>query len=81
MEKRGECSTYGDSCIGMIGSDGYCEKTSSGCSRVLCSAASAELTTNEKCEKFQFGCVTTGRGCSNYPLSSCSTYIGEGSDC
>ncbi|CAD8160881.1 unnamed protein product [Paramecium octaurelia] len=81
VDKRQECSTYGESCIGMIGSDGYCEKTGSGCSPVLCSAASVELTTNEQCAKFQFGCVTTGRGCSNDPLNSCSTYTGEAFVC
>lgn len=47
VEKRDECTTYGESCAGMIGSDGYCEKTSSGCSPIPCTAASLELTTNE----------------------------------
>lgn len=65
----------------MIGSDGYCEKTSSGCNPVLCEAASVELSTDEQCERFQFGCVTTGRGCSKYPLNSCSTYTAEPSVC
>ncbi|CAD8176717.1 unnamed protein product [Paramecium octaurelia] len=81
VEKRGECSTYGESCVDMIGSDGYCEKTSSGCSPKLCTAASQDLTTNEQCAKFQLGCVTTGKGCSKYPLSSCSTYTGDATVC
>ncbi|CAD8087924.1 unnamed protein product [Paramecium sonneborni] len=81
VEKRAECSTYGDSCAGKIGSDGNCEKTNNGCTPILCTAALTDLTTNEQCSKFQLGCITTGRGCSKSPLNSCSTYTAEPSIC
>jgi hypothetical protein len=46
------------------------------CRNPKCIEASTTLNTNELCDKFLSGCVTTGYGCAD-SKSLCSEYTGE----
>ncbi|CAD8055987.1 unnamed protein product [Paramecium sonneborni] len=79
------CSTYkgiSTGCNAYIGSDGYCTGISTtveaNCIPKTCDQASNTISTDETCEKFQKGCVTTGKGCSTkVALKKCSNYEGD----
>ncbi|CAD8156844.1 unnamed protein product [Paramecium pentaurelia] len=83
---RGLCSSYkgtSSSCEGYIGSDGKCKGASDAeapCSAKVCKDADATLNTDEKCDEYQTGCKTTGKGCVS-TLSTCSSYTGDSTSC
>ncbi|CAD8149529.1 unnamed protein product [Paramecium octaurelia] len=80
VEIKSECSSYGIiDCNQMIGSDGYCARTATGCGARQCQSAPSDYNSDEQCARYQFGCVTTGKGCWMNPLPTCDSYVG--SDC
>lgn len=64
------------------GSDGPCKGVTSGtkCSVMACTEASDSLSTDEDCNNFKSGCVTTGKGCIS-TRGTCSTYTGTNDTC
>ncbi|CAK67723.1 unnamed protein product (macronuclear) [Paramecium tetraurelia] len=79
------CNTYkgtATACSNYIGLDGYCTGTSTtveaNCAPKVCDQAGDTLTTDDACEKYQKGCVTTGKGCSTKAaLKKCTDYDGD----
>ncbi|CAD8071729.1 unnamed protein product [Paramecium sonneborni] len=84
--QRGVCSSYkgtSSTCDGYIGSDGKCKGASdaeAACSAKVCKDADATLDTDAKCDDYQTGCKTTGKGCVS-TLSNCSSYTGDSTSC
>ncbi|CAK67226.1 unnamed protein product (macronuclear) [Paramecium tetraurelia] len=84
---RPACSTYtgnDTACSSLIGSDGYCELATgtTKCKAKECINAPKSLTTDNDCQIYQKGCITTGKGCifaTAKPL--CSTYSGDNTTC
>ncbi|CAD8113555.1 unnamed protein product [Paramecium primaurelia] len=83
------CNTYkgtATTCAVYIGTDGYCKGTSTtteaSCLPKVCDEAPDTTTTDEACNKYQVGCVTTGKGCvTKANLKSCTTYDGDATSC
>ncbi|CAD8113351.1 unnamed protein product [Paramecium primaurelia] len=83
------CNTYkgtATTCAVYIGTDGYCKGTSTtteaSCLPKVCDEAPDTTTTDEACNKYQIGCVTTGKGCvTRTNLKSCTTYDGDATSC
>ncbi|CAK62361.1 unnamed protein product (macronuclear) [Paramecium tetraurelia] len=83
---KGTCSSYkgtSSTCDGYIGSDGKCKGASdaeAACSAKVCKDADASLNSDAKCDEYQTGCKTTGKGCVS-TLSTCSSYTGDSTSC
>jgi len=84
---KGVCSSYLGTtitCVGYIGSDGYCKGTNllvdSPCTPKVCSEAPIITMTDEGCAIFQLGCKSTGKGCAS-ALGLCSSYLGTITTC
>ncbi|CAD8175771.1 unnamed protein product [Paramecium pentaurelia] len=83
------CNTYkgtATTCAVYIGTDGYCKGTSTtteaSCLPKVCDEAPDTTTTDDACNKYQIGCVTTGKGCvTKTNLKSCATYDGDATSC
>ncbi|CAD8127783.1 unnamed protein product [Paramecium sonneborni] len=87
-----ECNTYesqGQECSKLIGSDGACENLqgSQYCQQKKCETAPNNYKSDEQCDKYLKGCVSTGRGCVQklYPCTSyqkdCTSYVGSDGIC
>jgi len=70
-------------CSGLKGTDGNCEGVilGSNCTARICNKAASNLVTDTKCISYQVGCITSGKGCVNSPLSACATYLGDNITC
>ncbi|CAD8161687.1 unnamed protein product [Paramecium pentaurelia] len=85
------CSSYKGNiklCFAYKGSDGYCkgdEKDKDShqqCMVRVCNEAPTNLYTDEECNAYQIGCVTTGFGCINkIDRKSCTSYLGDSQKC
>ncbi|CAD8197619.1 unnamed protein product [Paramecium pentaurelia] len=52
------------------------------CLPKVCNQAPDKTTTDDACNKYQIGCVTTGKGCvTKTNLKSCTTYDGDATSC
>lgn len=91
----GTCSTLAGNdiiCAFKRGSDGKCKGVVDGkvCSVVSCTDAPIDFITDQVCDEYKKGCVTTGRGCisirpdcSAYrgTFVTCDSYIGKDGKC
>ncbi|CAD8176792.1 unnamed protein product [Paramecium pentaurelia] len=85
MARRLSCNTYKGTatiCAVYIGTNGYCKGTSTTsetfCLPKVCDEAPDTTTTDEACNKYQVGCVTTRKGCvTKTNLKSCTIYDGD----
>ncbi|CAD8212117.1 unnamed protein product [Paramecium pentaurelia] len=82
------CNTYkgtATTCAVYIGTDGICKGTSTieaSCLPKVCEEAPESTQTDAKCNRYQVGCVTTGKGCvTKNNLKSCTTYDGDDTSC
>ncbi|CAK89836.1 unnamed protein product (macronuclear) [Paramecium tetraurelia] len=81
VTKRVNCYYYDKDCDGMIGSDGQCESKNDKCQSKDCANAPLTYYTDQQCQSFRKGCRTTGIGCTDQTLKSCTTYSGDGDQC
>ncbi|CAD8187110.1 unnamed protein product [Paramecium pentaurelia] len=81
VTERRNCYYYDKNCDGMIGSDGLCESKNDKCQYKDCANAPLTYYTDHQCKSFRDGCRTTGIGCTDQALKSCTTYTGDSEQC
>ncbi|KAM3145775.1 hypothetical protein pb186bvf_002070 [Paramecium bursaria] len=71
VSQRKPCSSYTKDCEKFIGRDGRC---SSKCQSRTCAEYQIIATTDSICSNYQYGCISSGYGCVQAPLPSCTSY-------
>ncbi|KAM3128877.1 hypothetical protein pb186bvf_019012 [Paramecium bursaria] len=82
IDVLGKCESYTGTaltCFNYKGTDGNCKgaEVEQKCQIRQCVDAENTLNSDDACDLFQKGCITTGKGCVYPPLPPCSTYVDD----